>query len=40
MEDFSFDPSTKEMQFTMPFDWNLTRLQDNKMLLRIEVFEA
>ena len=37
LKDFSFDPSTKEMQFTMPFDWNLTRLQDNKVMVHQEI---
>ena len=31
LNDFRFDPSTKEMQFTMPFDWNVTRLEQNKI---------
>ena len=37
LKDFSFDPGTKEMQFTMPFDWNLTRLQDNKVMVHQEI---
>ncbi len=37
LKDFSFDPNTKEMQFTMPFDWNLTRLQDNKVMVHQEI---
>ncbi|MGC1131568.1 MAG: hypothetical protein WA941_01995 [Nitrososphaeraceae archaeon] len=37
LKDFNFDPSTKEMQFTMPFDWNLTRLQDNKVMVHQEI---
>ncbi|MGH9983428.1 MAG: hypothetical protein ACRD8W_05660 [Nitrososphaeraceae archaeon] len=31
LQDFNFDQSTKEMQFTMPFDWNITRLEENKV---------
>lgn len=37
LKDFSFDPSTKEMQFTMPFDWNVTRLETNKIMVHQEV---
>jgi hypothetical protein len=37
LKDFSFDPSTKEMQFTVPFDWNVTRLQENKVMVHEEI---
>jgi hypothetical protein len=37
LSDFSFDPSTKEMQFTMPFDWNVTRLEANNIMVHQEV---
>ena len=37
LKNFSFDPSTKEMQFTMPFDWNVTRLEANKIMVHQEV---
>jgi hypothetical protein len=37
LKDFSFDPSTKEMQFAMPFDWNVTRLETNKIMVHQEV---
>ncbi|MGH9979103.1 MAG: hypothetical protein ACRD8Z_25215 [Nitrososphaeraceae archaeon] len=37
LKDFSFDPSTKEMQFTMPFDWNVTRLEANNIMVHQEV---
>jgi hypothetical protein len=37
LKDFSFDPSTKEMQFAMPFDWNVTRLEANKIMVHQEV---
>ena len=28
---FNFDPSTKEMRSTTPFDWNISRLEENKL---------
>jgi hypothetical protein len=37
LKDFSFDPNTMEMQFTMPFDWNETRLEANKIMVHQEV---
>jgi hypothetical protein len=37
LNDFNFDPSTKEMQFTMPFDWNVTRLEANNIMVHQEV---
>lgn len=37
LNDFRFDPSTKEMQFTMPFDWNVTRLEQNKIMVHQEI---
>src|ERR671919_2401300 len=37
LEDFNFDPSTKEMQFTMPFDWNISRLEENKVTVHQEI---
>jgi hypothetical protein len=37
LKDFNFDPNTKEMQFTMPFDWNVTRLEANKIMVHQEV---
>ena len=33
IKDFNFDPNKKQMQFTMPFDWNTTRLEDQKQVL-------
>jgi hypothetical protein len=33
IKDFSFDPSKKQIQFTMPFDWNTTRLEQQKQVL-------
>jgi hypothetical protein len=38
LKDFSFDTSRKQMQFTMPFDWNITRLEkQNQVLIHQEV---
>ena len=34
---FKFDESKRQMQFTMPFDWNTTRLEKNKILVHEEV---
>ena len=33
IKDFNFDPSEKQIQFTMPFNWNITRLEDQKQLM-------
>src|SRR5215216_4623310 len=33
IKNFSFDPTNKQIQFTMPFDWNTTRLEDQKQVL-------
>ena len=33
IKDFKFDPSKKQIQFTMPFDWNTTRLEDQKQIM-------
>ena len=33
IKDFNFDPSKKQIQFTMPFDWNITRLEDQKQVM-------
>jgi len=30
---FNFDQSKKQIQFTMPFDWNTTRLENQKQLM-------
>ena len=30
---FKFDESKMQMEFTMPFDWNTTRLEQNKVLV-------
>jgi hypothetical protein len=37
LKDFRFDPTKKQMQFTMPFDWNTTRLEKNKVLVHQEI---
>ena len=33
IKDFNFDPNNKQIQFTMPFDWNITRLEDQKQVM-------
>jgi|SRR5215208_3701794 hypothetical protein len=33
IKDFNFDPNKKEMQFTMPSNWNTTRLEEQKQVL-------
>jgi hypothetical protein len=33
IKDFNFDPSKKQIQFSMPFNWNITRLEDQKQLM-------
>jgi hypothetical protein len=33
IKDFNFDPTNKQIQFTMPFDWNTTRLEQQKQVL-------
>jgi hypothetical protein len=37
INDFKFDESKMQMEFTMPFDWNTTRLEKNKVLVHEEV---
>jgi hypothetical protein len=37
LNSFKFDESKRQMQFTMPFDWNTTRLEQNKVLVHEEV---
>src|SRR5215208_2024816 len=34
---FKYDESKRQMEFTMPFDWNTTRLEKNKVLVHQEV---
>jgi hypothetical protein len=31
------DPTKKQMQFTMPFDWNMTRLEENNLMIHQEI---
>jgi hypothetical protein len=33
IKDFNFDPSKKQILFTMPFNWNTTRLEEQQQLL-------
>jgi hypothetical protein len=33
IKDFNFDPNNKQIQFTMPFDWNTTRLEQQKQVM-------
>jgi len=33
IKDFNFDPSKKQIQFTMPFNWNTTRLEEQKQVM-------
>ncbi len=33
IKDFKFDPTKKQIQFAMPFDWNTTRLEDQKQIM-------
>ena len=35
--DFNFDPSKLQVSFSMPFDWDLTRLQDRPIFVHEEV---
>jgi predicted secreted protein with PEFG-CTERM motif len=35
--DFSFDPSKLQVSFSMPFDWDLTRLQDRPIFVHEEI---
>ena len=37
INDFTFNESKMQMEFTMPFDWNTTRLEKNKVLVHQEV---
>jgi hypothetical protein len=33
LKNFSFDPTKNQMQFSMPFDWNMTRLEGQKQMM-------
>jgi hypothetical protein len=34
---FRFDPTKKQIEFTMPFDWNITRLEENNLMVHQEI---
>ena len=38
LNNFSFDPTKKQIQFTMPFDWSITRLENNQIMVHQEIF--
>jgi hypothetical protein len=38
LKDFNFDASKKQMQFTMPFNWNVTRLEENNVFVHQEIY--
>src|SRR5919107_3774349 len=33
IKDFKFDPTKRQIQFAMPFNWNTTRLEDQKQIM-------
>jgi hypothetical protein len=33
LKNFSFDSTKNQMQFSMPFDWNMTRLEGQKQMM-------
>jgi hypothetical protein len=33
IKDFKFDPTKKQIQFAMPFNWNTTRLEEQKQIM-------
>jgi hypothetical protein len=33
IQDFRFEPTRKQMQFAMPFDWNATRLEQQRQVM-------
>jgi hypothetical protein len=37
LKDFRFDPTKKQIEFTMPFDWNITRLEENNLMVHQEI---
>jgi hypothetical protein len=37
LKDFKFDPTKKQIEFTMPFDWNITRLEENNLMVHQEI---
>jgi hypothetical protein len=37
IEDFNHDPQTQEISWSMPFDWNTTRIQDQNIFVHEEI---
>jgi hypothetical protein len=37
LKDFKFDPTKRQIEFTMPFDWNTTRLEENNLMVHQEI---
>ncbi|HZA62725.1 MAG TPA: hypothetical protein VE573_07630 [Nitrososphaeraceae archaeon] len=37
LKDFRFDPTKRQIEFTMPFDWNITRLEENNLMVHQEI---
>jgi hypothetical protein len=37
VRDFSFDPSNEQFKWSMPFDWNVSRIQDTNIFVHEEV---
>src|ERR671914_424772 len=37
LKDFRFDHTRKQIEFTMPFDWNITRLEENNLMVHQEI---
>ena len=37
LKDFRFDPTKRQIEYTMPFDWNITRLEENNLMVHQEI---
>jgi hypothetical protein len=37
IRDFNYDPQTQQISWTMPFDWNTTRIQDQSIFVHEEI---
>jgi hypothetical protein len=37
IEDFNYDPQTQQISWSMPFDWNTTRIQDQSIFVHEEI---
>jgi hypothetical protein len=37
IEDFNYDPGAKQISWSMPFDWNTTRIQDQNIFVHEEI---